>query len=96
MRMMVSVTIPVETGNKAIKDGSLPETIQGLIATLEPEAAYFFANEGKRGGFMVFDLKDPSQIPSIAEPLFQRLNATVEFTPVMSANDLKAGLSRLK
>jgi hypothetical protein len=96
MRMLARITIPVEAGNKAIQDGSLPETMQNVLAALEPEAAYFFPQEGKRGGFVVFDLKDPSQIPSITEPLFQRLNATVEFTPVMNESDLRAGLSRLK
>ncbi|HLW47853.1 MAG TPA: DUF3303 family protein [bacterium] len=96
MRMLLRVTFPVEAGNKAIQNGALPETMQNMLATLEPEAAYFFPQDGKRGGFIVFDLKDPSDIPSIAEPLFQRLHATVEFTPVMNANDLRAGLSRLK
>jgi hypothetical protein len=96
VRMLLRVTIPVEAGNKAINDGTLPETVQNMLAALEPEAAYFYTQQGNRGGIVVFDMKDPSQMPSIAEPLFQRLNATVEFTPVMNANDLRAGLSRVK
>jgi hypothetical protein len=36
---------------------------------LKPEAAYFTANEfGEGCGFVIFDRKDTSQIPSIAEP----------------------------
>ncbi len=45
---------------------------------------------------MVFDLKDSSDLPRIAEPFFMGLNATVEFTPVMNADDLKAGLGKMK
>jgi hypothetical protein len=93
MRMLLRMTIPVEAGNKAITDGSLPETVQNVLGAFKPEAAYFFPLEGKRGGFVVFDLKDPSQILSITEQLFQRLNATVELTPVMNVNDLRAGMS---
>ncbi len=93
MRMMLRVTVPVEQGNKAIKDGSLPEIIKSTLDDLNPEAAYFLPdNGGKRTGLIFFDLKDSSQIPVIAEPLFIGLNAAVEFTPVMNINDLKTGL----
>jgi hypothetical protein len=44
---------------------------------------------------MVFDLKDPSDIPSIAEPLFQSMNAKITLTPVMNAEDLMKGLEKL-
>ena len=43
---------------------------------------------------MFFDLADPSDIPPIAEPLFQELNATVEFFPAMNGDDLGAGLGK--
>lgn len=41
-----------ETGNRAIKDGSLArrQTLESAIQTLPPEAAYFVADEGKRTG----------------------------------------------
>jgi hypothetical protein len=94
--MMMRVTIPVEQGNKAIKDGSLPEIVQSVLQDLKPEAAYFSAVDGLRSGFIVFDLKDSSDLPRIAEPLFQGFNATVEFTPAMNADDLKAGLGKMK
>jgi hypothetical protein len=95
MRMLMKVTVPVQTGNKAITDGSLPRVIQTTLETLRPEAAYFCADGGRRTAFMVFDLADPTAIPAIAEPLFQTLDAEVEFTPVMSAQDLQAGLAKL-
>lgn len=94
MRTMLKFSMPVEASNRAIKDGMLPKILQGLMADLKPEATYFTAQNGMRTGFFFFDLRDPSQIPSIAEPLFQGLNAAIEFTPVMNADDLKAGLEK--
>jgi hypothetical protein len=92
---MMRVTIPVDHGNKAIKDGSLPKIIQSLLQDLRPEAAYFTTLDGLRSGFIVFDLKDSNDLPRIAEPLFQGFNATVQFVPVMNADDLKAGLNKI-
>jgi hypothetical protein len=92
MRVLLKVTMPVEKGNAGIKDGSLGKTIQSILADLKPEAAYFAAEDGKRAAFIVFDMRDPSQIPAVAEPWFLAFNATVEFHPVMNAEDLaKAG-----
>ncbi len=92
MRMMLRWTVPVERGNQAIKDGSLARTIQALLGELEPEAAYFWPENGERAGMMVFDMADPTQIPQIAEPLFMNVDAAVEFVPVMNADDLKKAL----
>jgi hypothetical protein len=95
MRTMLRWTVPVEKGNEAIKDGSIEKTIEALLQLLEPEAAYFLAEHGERAGMMFFDMADPSQIPQIAEPLFQNLDAAVEFVPVMNADDLRDALSKV-
>ena len=95
MRMMIRWTVPAEQGNKAIANGAMQKSIESMIENLKPEAAYFLASGGKRGGVMVFDMADPSRIPQIAEPLFQTFNAEVEFVPVMSAADLQRALSEL-
>jgi hypothetical protein len=64
-------------------------TIQRILADLKPEAAYFYADDsGQRAGSIVFDLKDPSQIPAVAEPWFLAFNATLSFRPVMNPQDL--------
>jgi hypothetical protein len=89
MRCLLKVSLPVETGNAAIVDGSLPKTIESILGDLKPEAAYFAEDRGRRTGFIVFDLKDPSQIPGVAEPWFLAFNAEVEFHPAMNLEDLK-------
>ena len=96
MRTMIRWTVPAEAGNKAIESGAMQESIQAMMRDLKPEAAYFFATGGERGGMMVFDMTDPSQIPQIAEPLFQLYNAKVEFVPVMNADDLQKAFSKLR
>ena len=92
MRMMLKAVMPVEKGNQAIKDGSLPRLIETVMKELEPESAYFYAENGKRSCQMVFDMKDTSQIPVVAERFFMDLNAELSITPVMTAEDLKKGL----
>jgi hypothetical protein len=95
MRTMMRVTIPVETGNAAIKSGRLPQLMGEAMGRMKPEAAYFTADGGCRTAYFFLDLKDQSDIPVYAEPFFQELNASIEFMPVMNADDLKKGLSQL-
>ncbi|HUJ94388.1 MAG TPA: hypothetical protein VLW84_03910 [Terriglobales bacterium] len=85
----MKVSIPVDSGNAAINDGSLPRTIESILSDLKPEAAYFAEDSGKRTGFIFFDLKDPSQIPAVAEPWFLAFNAEVQLRPAMNLEDLK-------
>ncbi|SMO39864.1 hypothetical protein [Solitalea koreensis] len=95
MRTLLRVTLDVTASNKAVTDGSLPKIIQSTIEKIKPEASYFLAVDGCRSCFMVFDLKDSSEIPGIAEPFFQSMNAKVDFSPVMNADDLQKGLAAL-
>ena len=93
MRMMLKVTIPVEAGNTAIKNGTLPKTMQATMQSLKPEAAYFFADNGLRTALFVFNMDDVSRIPVIVEPLFMAMNAALTMIPVMNAEDLQKGLA---
>jgi len=87
MRVILKVTFPVEVNNQNAVNGSLAADLQSILAEQKPEAAYFFAQDGKRGGIVVLDLKDASQIPAIAEPWFLAFNASVECCPAMNAED---------
>jgi hypothetical protein len=96
MRFLMKVGIPVEAGNKAVKAGKLGATIQSILAELKPEAAYFSAENGMRGGYIFLDLADASQIPAVAEPWFLAFNATVEIMPVMLPADLAQAAPAIK
>jgi pantothenate synthetase len=82
-----------EAGNRAIKGGSLAKTIERLMELMHPEPAYFGTDDGVRTGFVVFDMKDSSQMPIIGEQLFMNLNAKIFIAPIMNEDDLKKGLS---
>lgn len=89
MRMLMKVSFPVEAGNAAARNGTLGSTVKSILDELKPEAAYFVASEfGERCGIIVFDLKDTSQIPAIAEPWFLAFNARLTISPTMNPQDL--------
>ncbi len=94
MRMMLKVTIPVEAGNAAIADGSLPGAVMQFVEKMQPEASYFIAEGGVRTALFFFDMKDSSNLPSIAEPFFTKLKAGITVTPAMDLADMKAGVER--
>ena len=95
MRTMLKFEIPAEAGNAAVKDGRLGRVLSETIDKLKPEAAYFTAMpHGGRGGYIVFDLKDPSDIPWVCESLFQELNVTVDLSPVMTPEDVEKGVAK--
>jgi hypothetical protein len=95
MRTMLKWTVPVEKGNAMVADGSMGSVVEAVLAKTKPEAAYFLAQDGKRSGLLFFDLKEPADIPRIAEILFRGANATVEMVPVMNSDDLKKALGSL-
>ncbi len=96
MRFLVHVSLPVEKFNQAVRDGTVGEKMGRILDETKPEAAYFCAKDGKRGGFLVVDLKDPSEMPRYAEPWFLQFDAAVEFLPAMTPQDLqRSGLGEI-
>ena len=95
MRTLITVSIPADAGNTAVQSGALPKIMGEALERLKPEAAYFSTINGLRTALIVFDMKDSSEMPMIAEPFFSGFNAAVTFSPVMTADDLKAGLGRV-
>lgn len=96
MRMLVDIQMPIEPFNTLVRNGTAGQVMQKILSDLKPEAAYFTAREGKRGGTLVLDVAEPSRIPAIAEPFFLHFNASVSLHPCMTPEELeKAGLEEL-
>jgi hypothetical protein len=95
MRTMVKFTIPTQETNPLVQDGSIGQTMESLLGKVQPEAAYFGPIDGKRGGFIVINMEQESNVVTKLEPLWLELNATVETYPVATPDELRAGLQSL-
>jgi len=95
MRMMMRVSVPIESANKAIEDGSMGKILQAQLEKLRPEAVYFYAADDVRTALLFIDVKEPSDMPVIADPFFREVNARITFTPVMNVQDFQAGMAKL-
>ena len=90
MRFLLKVSIPIEAGNAAIKNGTLGDTIHSILADQKPEAVYFCAEDGNRTALIFLNMENGSDLPKILEPWFLAFNAQIEITPVMVGEDLGA------
>jgi len=92
MRYMIKMDMAIDAGNVAISDPKFGEKMQALLKEIKAEAAYFTTVNGQRGGYIIINMDDASQIPAMVEPLFLWFKANVELIPVMLPQDLaKAG-----
>ncbi|MES5819549.1 hypothetical protein [Streptomyces sp. RG80] len=96
MRVLLKASLNTEKANELIRSGKLPQLMQETLENIKPEAAYFTLDHGVRTCYLVFDLQDSSQMPPIGEPFFMDLDAELDMTPVMNAEDLQKGLSALR
>jgi hypothetical protein len=88
--------IPSNRNDSVNREGGIRDTLTKLLETLKPEAVYFAPLDGQRTMIAIFDLKDSADLPSVAEPLFSSLGASVQMTPCMNLDDLRSGLSRVQ
>jgi hypothetical protein len=95
MRTMMIVELDTETANKHIADGSMVKTMEEVMGTLKPEAAYFYARNGHRTMTLIVDAEDEASVVTMCEPFWLEMNAHVESFICMNADDLRTGLGRL-
>jgi hypothetical protein len=93
--MLLKWEMGLKAGNEAIRTGKVADLNKALMEQTQPEAAYFCTENGRRTSYIFFDLSDPSQIPVIAEALFQELDSAVQFIPAMNVDDLQRGLAKV-
>ena len=93
MRLMMRFTIPVETGNRTAKDGSLGRAIEALVEQTDAEAAYFTLQDGRRAGFIFFEVEDQARLSRINEPFFAAVDAEIDIVPALTLEDLRKGLA---
>jgi len=92
MRLMLKFTIPVAKGNEAAKKGTIGPAIEALIKQSAAEAAYFYMEDGKRAGMIIFEATDQVRMTELNEPLMAALDAAIEIQPVLTVDDLQKGL----
>jgi len=96
MKMLLTVEFPHEPFNSLVRSAKVGEIIERILDSIKPEAVYFTENDGMRGGILVIDVQNSSDIPAFAEPFFLNFNANCKFRLTMSPQDLKkAGLEEL-
>jgi hypothetical protein len=54
-----------ESGNNLLKDPWFGKKMQDLLKEVKAEAAYFTTICGNRGGYVIINMNDASQIPAI-------------------------------
>ncbi len=69
MRFLLTFRVRTEKGNALAQEGTLGQTTRSVMEKLGPEATYFADIEGARGGYLVVNMYDASQVPAMAEPL---------------------------
>lgn len=92
MKYIMKVSMPGETANLRIKDPQFAAKMKEALTEVKAEAAYFGTICGDRGGYIIVNIDNASEMPAKAEPFFLWLNANIDFIPVMTPEDLgKAG-----
>ena len=97
MRFMFKFSFPTtDESNGWIRDGSIGQKMESILGETQPETAYFGSVDGHRGGYLVINMEESSEIPAKLEPLFQELGATVECCPVMIPEELRTAIQVLQ
>jgi hypothetical protein len=95
MRMLLKVSPRGDAANKAILDGTFAKVLGAFGERFHPEATYFTTEDGERTALLIFDLKNEAEMVAAAEPFWNELHATVNWSPVMTGDDVQKGLASL-
>ena len=52
--------------------------------------------DGARGGYLIVNMEDASQLPAVVEPLFFAMGATIKVNLVMTPEDLQKATPALE
>ena len=101
MRFFVRAAIPTVPGNLAIMDGKISAIIGEITKELKPEVTFYRANEagptaGLRSMSMIVNADSAAQLGKAVEPLFQSLEAKLEYEPIMFPDDLMKALPNIE
>ena len=70
MRFMFKFIFPTtDESNGWIRDGSIGHKMESILGETQPEAAYFGSVDGNRGGYLVINMDEASEIAAKLEPL---------------------------
>jgi hypothetical protein len=94
--MMLKIKIPPESGNRAVKDGTMAKAFESLNAKIKPEAVYFSMEDGMRCAFFFYDVAEEYQFLEIHEPLFAAMGALVYDAPALTWDDMAKGWQHLQ
>lgn len=92
MKFLMKMEWDAEAGNAALRDPKFGDKMQTMLKDMKAEAAYFTTIKGNRGGYVVINMDDASQMVAMAEPFFYGFKAKVKFIPVMTPQDLAKGM----
>lgn len=93
MRMLLKVRPRGDAGNTAVVDGTFARVLHQFSERFHPEAAYFTTEAGERTALLFFDLPSESDMVLAAEPFWNELHATVDWSPAMTGEDVQEGLA---
>jgi len=51
--MLLNITLPHEPFNKAVRNGTVGETIDKILKAIKPETVYFTEQEGCRAAILI-------------------------------------------
>ncbi|WP_444941461.1 hypothetical protein ACJJI3_03065 [Microbulbifer sp. ZKSA004] len=92
MRLLMKLLIPAKAGNKSIADDSMSVAMNDFIASANPEASYFFLEQGKRAAIFIFEENCQDQLMTYNEKFFAAFDAEIWITPTLNLKELQLNL----